>query len=371
MSDRLTLYAQLAQEGRRYGLFETIRLLDCAHPELPRAGCALRAADERVRFGQDPELRFQGSEIAGFQTPVDRKPGRLAVNVQGLLGTNGPMPLWLTEYVRERIRTHGDTTLRGFLDIFHHRLVSLSYRAWAAGQPVVSHDRPEGSDYAWYAASLCGLAAGRHSDCPLRQIGRAEKLPFTGLLASRVRHAEGLRAVLRQDLCVAVSIEQSVGQWLDMAEHDATRFVRRGVRPETRAARQDAARADRAGAGVLGRGCALGRRVFDRQHRFRVVLGPLGRDDYARFAPEGPSAGRLVEWVALYAGPVLDWEVELLLAPGAAAPMRFDRRAQLGRSAWLGRPEAGRSRPALRFDARASASVVRRTPAHAVPPAGG
>lgn len=365
MSNRLTLYARLAREGRRYGLFETIRLLECAHRDLPRAGHAIRAADEPVRFGQEPELRFLGSEIAGFLPPADGRPGRLAVNVYGLLGTNGPMPLWLTEYVRERARMHGDATLRGFLDIFHHRLVNLSYRAWASGRPVVSHDRPEGSDYARYAASLCGLAAREQPDGTFWQIGRAAKLQFTGLLASRVRHAEGLRAVLMQDLCVDVAIKESVGQWLDVSEHDATRFVRRGVRPDTGATRQDAA----AGAGVLGCGCALGRRVFDRTHRFRVVLGPVGPDDYARFAPGAPSVARLVEWVNLYAGPVLDWDVELLLAPGAAAPMRFDRRARLARSAWLGRPEAGRARPALRFDARAS--VARRAPAHTASFAGG
>lgn len=365
MSGRLKLYDRLARDGRRYGLFQAIRLLECARRDLPRAGCAMRALDEPVRFGQEPELRFLGSEIAGFLQPTTDRHARLAVNVQGLLGTNGPMPLWLTEYVRERVRTHSDTTLRAFLDIFHHRLVNLLYRAWAAGQPVVSHDRPDGNDYAWYAASLCGLAARQQPDGASRLIGRGAKLQFTGLLASRVRHAAGLRAVLMQDLCVPVAIEESVGQWLEVAEDEATRFVRKGVRPGHRAARQGTTEA----AGVLGHGCALGRRVFDRQHRFRVVLGPLGPGDYARFEPEAPSLARLLEWVTLYAGPVLDWDVELLLAPGAAAPMRLDRRARLARSAWIGRPEAGRTRPALRFDARMRAG--RRVPPHVVPSAGG
>ena len=39
----------------------------------------------------------------------------------GLLGPNGPLPLHLTEYVRERLRHHADPTFARFLDLFHHR----------------------------------------------------------------------------------------------------------------------------------------------------------------------------------------------------------------------------------------------------------
>ena len=61
----------------------------------------------------------------------------------GLLGPNGPLPLHLTEYARERLRHAGDPTLSRFLDIFHHRFLALFYRAWAQAQPHVNRDRPE------------------------------------------------------------------------------------------------------------------------------------------------------------------------------------------------------------------------------------
>ena len=47
----------------------------------------------------------------------------------GLFGPNGPLPVHMTEYARERIYHHQDTSLSAFADLFHHRLALLFYRA--------------------------------------------------------------------------------------------------------------------------------------------------------------------------------------------------------------------------------------------------
>ena len=84
----------------------------------------------------------------------------------GLLGPNGPLPLHITEYARERMRHAGDQTLSRFLDIFHHRFVTLFYRAWAQAQPHVNHDRPAEDRFASYVGAFVGLlpAAFRERD---------------------------------------------------------------------------------------------------------------------------------------------------------------------------------------------------------------
>lgn len=43
----------------------------------------------------------------------------------GLFGPNGPLPVHMTEYARERIYHHQDTSLSAFADLFHHRLALL------------------------------------------------------------------------------------------------------------------------------------------------------------------------------------------------------------------------------------------------------
>ena len=70
-------------------------------------------------------------------------PAKLPVNFLGLFGPNGPMPVHITEYARERQLNAHDPTLVGFLDLFHHRILSLFYRAWAVNQKAADLDRPK------------------------------------------------------------------------------------------------------------------------------------------------------------------------------------------------------------------------------------
>ncbi len=84
-------------------------------------------------------------------------PPRISIYGFGLFGPNGPLPLHLTEYARERRRHHSDNTLSAFADLFHHRLILLFYRAWADAQSVNSLDRPDGHRFVDYVASLMNM----------------------------------------------------------------------------------------------------------------------------------------------------------------------------------------------------------------------
>ena len=56
------------------------------------------------------------------------------------LAPMAPLPLHLTEYARDRLRNHHDPTFTAFADMFHHRMISLFYRAWTTGEPAPSYD---------------------------------------------------------------------------------------------------------------------------------------------------------------------------------------------------------------------------------------
>src|SRR5690606_12377685 len=75
-----------------------------------------------VRFVHQTSLAFPLHELAS----VDDGPIRphLTVNFMGLLGPGAPLPLHLTQYVRDRERHHGDKTWLRFMDMFLHRMVS-------------------------------------------------------------------------------------------------------------------------------------------------------------------------------------------------------------------------------------------------------
>jgi len=322
MRDPLALDLQLEANAARMEFFQVLRLIENAHPDLPRIGASLRPRDEAVRFGQTPSLAFHASVLDHYKGAGAESRARLAVNFFGLLGANGPMPSHITEYVRDRLRNGGDGTLLAFLDVFHHRMVSLFYRARASAEPVISLDRADADRFSVFVGSLFGIGAPalRERD----EIGDFAKLHFAGLLANRSRPASGLVSILREYFGLPLRIEQFVGHWMRLPEEVQSHIGR--VDDGNR----------------LGQSLVFGRRVWDCQHKFRIVIGPLGYADYQRFMPGGDSLKRLLAWVRSYVGLTLQWDVRLILERQHIPAFQLGNTTRLGWNTWLGSTPARR-----------------------------
>ena len=290
-TDALTFFAALAEAPYRHDFYQTLRRLECLHPSKPRWGQARRPIDEPVRLGQEPDLSFAPSPLASFDRGTGGRAPRLQVRLFGLFGPNGPLPIHLTEYARDRLRQHGDPTLSRFLDLFHHRFLTLFYRAWAQAQPAVNHDRPRDDRFTVYVGTFTGIAPAAFRDRDA--IPDLAKLFHVGALIRQVRNAEGLTHVLEHFFRVPVRVEEFVGHWLRLDARERTFLT--------------AARAP------LGAGAVLGGRVWDRQSKFRIHLGPLDLKQYESFLPGGAPLKKLVDWVRMYLCDELDWDVRLLL----------------------------------------------------------
>ena len=159
---RQELLRKLADEPHKFDFFAAVRLLENAHPGLPRIGTSLRLRDDPIRFAQAPSLSFAPAALARFSAGEGDTPPTLQQRFFGLFGANGPLPLHMTEYARERARRMpSDRALVRFLDMFHHRLLSLLYRAWAEANPAVSLDRPDNDPFSRWVASVAGYEIGR------------------------------------------------------------------------------------------------------------------------------------------------------------------------------------------------------------------
>ncbi|MGZ8203423.1 MAG: type VI secretion system baseplate subunit TssG [Burkholderiales bacterium] len=308
-------FSALAREPYRYDFFQALRHIEALNPGKPRLGRSLRPAEEPIRLAQEPSLAFAPATLASFEPPGAQVPvGRIEVRFFGLLGPNGPLPLHLTEYARERLMHAGDRTLVRFLDIFHHRFLLLFYRAWAQAQPTVSFDRPREDRFSDYVGALIGLGAPamRNRDA----VDDHAKLFFSGLLVRHVRNADGLAALLAGFFRVPVRIEQFVGHWMTFPANDRTRLG--GVMA------------------TLGSGAMLGARVWDRQHKFRVRLGSLSLAQYESFLPGGGAIGRMVAWVRQYLSFEMDWDAQLVLKRSEVPRTRLGQYGRLGWTTWIG-----------------------------------
>jgi type VI secretion system protein ImpH len=328
-------FAALQAQPREHDFFAVLRRVESLRPDLPRFGRALRPAHEALRLGQEPELDFAPAALASFEPGAPAAP-RLGVRFFGLLGPQGPMPLHLTEHVRERLRYRGDATAARFLDIFHHRLLALFYRAWAQAQPTVHLDRPEEDRFAAWLGASCGLVGEAHD---ARALPESARLFQAGLLGVRSRHPEGLAKLLSNHFRVPVRIEPHIAHWLMLAEEDWTRFGFARNRPER----------GRTRAGQLGVSAASGCKLRDRQYKFRVALGPLTLAQYQDFLPGGRAWRALCEWVQHYAGLDLRWDVQLTLARDHVPPPQLGAGLRLGVATWIGRVRTPHDRGDLRL----------------------
>jgi type VI secretion system protein ImpH len=324
--DPLGRLAALAAAPRSFHLFQALRLVEAAWPDRPRLGRSARPSQDPIRIGQQVELAFPPVTITGFDPGTagaegEGRPGRLVQLFFGLFGPMGPLPLHLTEYVRDRERNAHDRTLSAFADAFHHRMASLLYRAWASGEPAPSFDRPGDDPFAEAVASFAGRRGAAYKDRDA--MPDLAKLYFAGRLVHGPKNEEGLLAIVSAFFRAPCTIESFVGSWLELAPGD------RGMlgRPL-----------------VLGRSASLGSRVWSRQAKFRFRIGPLPLREYRRLLPGGDSLRRLVAIVRNYCGDTLDWDVNLVLARGEAPPLSLGRQGNLGWTTWLG--ESARAREA-------------------------
>lgn len=304
-------------------LFQLLRRIDAEGGQPFLLGCSPRPSDEILRLGQKPSLSFAASTVASVTSRRNSAVHDILIYSFGLFGPNGPLPLHLTEYVSERVNHYQDESLLAFVNLFHHRLIGLFYRAWANAQQTVSLDRSEQGRFDRYIAHLTGIGEAS----PALNIAPHARYFMAGHLACQSRPPEGLENILHHYFNVPVQIVQFIPQWMAI-EKDEQAQLKKG--------RENAR---------LGLSTFLGLAVRDVTYKFRVVLGPLSKKDYDGFLPGASLYKQLVDWVHQYVGIEFEWEVQLIMASEELNGTSLGGVQRLGLSSWLGiaKPgEAGR-----------------------------
>jgi type VI secretion system protein ImpH len=316
------LIADLTAKPYDHDFYAAVRKLQSLFREQPRIGYSASPDQDPVRFAQSPALDFAPATLEAFKQKDPSRPPVIYDRHFGLFGPNGPLPLCLTEYARERILHHGDVTFAAFCNIFHHRLTSFFFRAWADAQKATDFDRSEDEHWSHFVGSLIGL--GMDSLLEADSVPDRAKLYFAGRLVQQSRNADGLAAIIGDFFAVPTEVQTFAGRWLDLG----------GSRGDDRANYTCKLGMD-AAAGTLGSNLIVGSRFWTCQLHFQLRMGPMSLTEMKRLLPTGSSFQRLCDWVRQYAGEEFTWDARLILLKEEVPKIQLGRAGQLGWTSWL------------------------------------
>ena len=304
----------LSEDAHRFDFYEAVRQIECHHKDKPRVGETLQPSDDIIRFGQKPSSFFAPSTIASIEIE-DQGLVRMQVYFYGMFGPNGPLPLHLTEYTQDRKTNAKDEALSHFMDIFHHRLLSLFYRAWANKEPTVQYDRPDDDRFHIYIGSMLGIGSPALQNRDEMQDN--SKLHYAGHMSSQTRHAEGLSSILQSFFKAPVKINEYIGEWLEIPKESRCYM---GVNLE---------------GGTLGVDAVLGEKSWQRQYKFRVIVGPMGLEEYEELLPDKNKLKQVSTIIRNYLGFEFNWDVNLILKKQEVPQISLGKYGNLGWSSWL------------------------------------
>lgn len=360
-ADDLMLHDRLKSKPKLFHFFAAMRIIEAAHPNNPRLGEAKRPRDEAVRFEQEPDLAFPPTTVADYIPPgedfardeaegaAEGMPGTaqtsrpkpfgqvrtrwtLVNRFFGFFGPQGPLPLHLTEYARNRTRFERDRTFADFANMFSHRFTMLLYRAWTRGRPTAANNGRDADTFTSQVRALGGLAT--HGLQDRDAMPDQMKLAFTGLLSARPGNASALGTLLTRIAGAPVKIREFSGIWLHMEPEDCWRIGQ---------------------SGGLGTTTVIGSAVWSRSAMFGLEIGPLRLNAYRRLQPGSIVMQQIAAAIRNYIPDPLDWEVKLILDGRDVPACQLGAGARLGQESWIGTRDPGSHAEDLKFSADAAA----------------
>lgn len=325
------LIEQLVEAPYRFEFFQAVRLLDgLFRDEDSGRRHGADVLSERIRFRNTLHQGFAPAEIEALDAWPDVAEGsggaqrwrkvEITPYAIGLLGVHGALPAHYTERISERERIHRDRAARALLDIFANRAVAQFYLAWKKYRLPLQYESDRRNRFLPLVLAVAGLGFDALRERMRDGAGRIEDEAIARvatLLSQRPLSARALERVLAGHFRVPVRVEQFVGAWYALPDDQRTTLGGRNA--------------------LLGRTALSGERVWQRNLRVRIHVGPLAAADYHAFLPGGESAAALAKLLQLATGHQFEYEVRPCLRAADVRPAALGAvtAPRLGRDAFL------------------------------------
>lgn len=354
---------RLLNEGWRFDFAQAVWLLERCWGRYKPVGGRGPAASEGLRFRPDTSLGFPASDVRQISRLAipgsDQFVHLIECTFLGLYGVSTPLPLhYAVDLLRaveqaqarpaEALSVGGlkmppeqaqtvSAPQRDFLDLLHHRLTSLFYRACNKYRYDRTFGMPERDTITDYMLYLIGL----HPSWDRKVLGvePVRLLRYAGVLSQHPRSAATLEGVLLDYWKgrIPIRVEQFLGRWVALSPSDLNSIGMTNCR--------------------LGMDLTVGEEVYDLSGAFKIVVGPVGWATYVSFLPDGWRFAETRSLVQLYGADPLALTIEIVLDPEQVPEMRLDSSETAGRLGFTSWPRAGQlSEASVTFDATSSST---------------
>jgi type VI secretion system protein ImpH len=337
------LLERLLARGFEFDFFQAVWLLErYGAIDVPVGGRG-PVGQESFRFRPDISVGFPPTDLRRVtQYPDltgDRSNYLFEVTFLGLYGVSTPLPLhYAIDLLRSVYQANvapdpreaapadaahpadpgtRSTPTRDFLDVFHHRLISLFYRSWLKYRYNRSFGLPGRDVITDYLVWLIGYAPD--SDKATLGVSPIQLLRYAGSLTQRPRSAIMLKGMLLDYWeNLSVKVEQCVGRWVPVppADRNCIGLANCG----------------------LGFDLTVGEQVYDLTGSFATTLGPMDWTTYVSFLPGGPRNAETCALVQRFCADPLTFTIELRLRAGEVPEMVLssgEEGSRLGFTSWV------------------------------------
>lgn len=323
---------RLLDEPYRFQFFQAVRIVELWLKQngVPHEN----AVADYVRFKNRTSLSFPASELEALKlqpasikkTDADMQIalqngelGQIAITptFMGFLGGNGALPAHYTESIAAQELFEKDESARAFLDTFSNRAVALFYQAWRKYRLELKYELGKQDRFLPLLLSIAGLG---HESLQNRLEPEAQGVLdqsmgfYAAALMQRPASAAHMQAVLSEYFGVPFLIEQFVGSWYEVPEQQQTMLGSVNA--------------------TLGSEAMVGSRVWQRDLRMRLMIGPLNRAKFDTFLPGAAAARALEHMLAMLSNLCLEFEVQLVLRKQDVVGMNFASATNGGRLGW-------------------------------------
>lgn len=343
------LITQVLDSPYRFEFFQAVRLVEAWLAEVKESDIDL--VSKYIRFANSISLHFPTCEIEAIAIEDFNYPEcesfdinhfknsatsvlRVTPTLFGLLGVSGTLPVHYTERIGMHLILEKNDGPRAFFDTFSTRAVTLFFEAWRKYRPEFRRRTLAPHGFLNQLLSIAGSVDQFSSNSIPETHVQPDTLAY---FAAAIRHKPVsytyLNRVLEEYFQIPIKITPFIGAWYSLPIDQQSSLG------GTHAA--------------LGISTVVGTRVWQRDLRQRIEIGPLDEASFTSFLPSGNSAQALRQLLKAFTGISIEYEVKLVLhstAVKSAVLVASSGSGMLGRSAFLKTVDDASHRSDVHYD---------------------